>query len=291
MPPTPARRPPRLAAAFARLEADREHLARAWLVRTLERRSLEELEGLALGPLARELPLLLDVVVADLVSGRPVAGGAWLGRLAALAGSVPSRGEATAGDVAALQSVLLFVLTRELGDEPTLLAEGEAALAATFAALHAAGVEALLAREAPAPALDPVTGLSPGPELLRRLDELVEAHVRYGRPFALLMVDVDGLERVVAALGRAAGDRALARAAHAAASALRRLDTLARLDRGRLGALLPEQGAAGGRAAARRVSGAVAAAEAPERERVGLAVGVAACPDHGTEAGALLQAA
>ena len=231
------------------------------------------------------------MVVADLVSGRPVAGRPWLGRLAALAGSVPSRGEATAADAAALQSVLLLGLARELGDEPTLLAEGEALLAATFSALHAAGVEALLAQEAPAPALDPVTGLWPAPVLLRRLDELIEAHVRYGRPFALIVAEVDGLERVVAALGRAAGDRALARAAHAAAPVLRGLDTLARLDRGRLAALLPEQGAEGGGAAARRVSAAVQAAEAPERERVGLALGVVACPEHGTEAEALLRAA
>ena len=292
VPIPPARGPTRLATALARLEGDLDGLAREWLLSTLERRTLGELELLALEPLARELPRLVGGVVAEL-AGRAgsVETAEWLGRLAAVTGPGEAVGAEVALDVACLQSVLLVALARELADEPTLLAEAVGAVGATFAGFQAPGVEAILAARTAPPPPDPVTGLPSGGALDRDLGALLARHERYARPFALLLLDVDGLGRINAARGRAAGDRALRAVARAAAASVRGVDSLARTEDADVTVLLPEQDAPGAAAAAERIAAAVSAPKWHERRPVTVSIGVAVCPDHGTEAGTLLAAA
>ena len=63
---------------------------------------------------------------------------------------------------------------------------------------------------------------------------------RYSRPATIVLVELDGLDRLVATLGAAAGDRVLAATAATIRSEARTTDTVARLGPHRFGVLLPE---------------------------------------------------
>jgi diguanylate cyclase (GGDEF)-like protein len=89
---------------------------------------------------------------------------------------------------------------------------------------------------------DPLTGLLLPSEWNRIIaDEDARLH-RYGRPTTVVIVELDGLDRLVSALGHEAGDRLLPAVAHALSRNARGADHLARLGPGRFGILLPETG-------------------------------------------------
>src|SRR5215210_3816789 len=54
--------------SLARLERSRDELAKAWLVRLIERASLEEISELPTDQLARELPELISDIVGSVAS-------------------------------------------------------------------------------------------------------------------------------------------------------------------------------------------------------------------------------
>lgn len=89
---------------------------------------------------------------------------------------------------------------------------------------------------------DPLTGLLLPGEWNRILaDEDARIH-RYGRPATVVIVELDGFDRLVSALGPAAGDRLLPAVADALSRNARGADHLARLGSGRFGILMPETG-------------------------------------------------
>ena len=89
---------------------------------------------------------------------------------------------------------------------------------------------------------DPLTGLLLPSEWNRIIaDEDARLH-RYRRPTTVVVVELDGLDRLVSALGREAGDRLLPAVADALSRNARGADHLARLGPGRFGILLPETG-------------------------------------------------
>jgi diguanylate cyclase (GGDEF)-like protein len=63
---------------------------------------------------------------------------------------------------------------------------------------------------------------------------------RYRRPATVVMIDVDGLDRLILRLGDGAADRLLPAVADTIRRLAREADHVARLDRGRFGVLLPE---------------------------------------------------
>lgn len=65
---------------------------------------------------------------------------------------------------------------------------------------------------------------------------------RYGRPATVVIIELDGLDRLVGALGQEAGDRVLPALADALGRNARGADHLARLGPARFGVLLPETG-------------------------------------------------
>lgn len=65
---------------------------------------------------------------------------------------------------------------------------------------------------------------------------------RYGHPATVVIIELDGLDRLVAALGREAGDRVLPALADALSRNARGADHLARIGPERFGILLPETG-------------------------------------------------
>ena len=110
-----------------------------------------------------------------------------------------------------------------------------------------------------------------------------------GRPFAVLLVELDGVEALLAA----ERDDEIARAVDAAERALEDLarpgDAIRREAPGRLWLTLPGAGPAGARALALRAAAAVERAADHRGRPLTATVGVAVCPRDGTDADALAE--
>lgn len=89
-------------------------------------------------------------------------------------------------------------------------------------------------------ALDSLTGCLAYRAFHDRLDEEFRRADRYGRPFGLLMVDVDNLKKLNDSLGHQAGDEALVRISAALRKAARASDVVGRLGGDEFALLLPE---------------------------------------------------
>ena len=116
---------------------------------------------------------------------------------------------------------------------------------------------------------------------------------RYEQPFALLVIDVDGLKRVNDGQGHQAGDRVLVQVGLAMRRTIRAVDTPARIGGDEFCVLAPSQTAEAARPLAERLAAAVAGETAGDDADpgVGASVGVVSCPEHGDDAEALLDAA
>ena len=172
---------------LARLDRSRDELAKAWLVRLIERASLDEIRELPTERIARELPELIGDIVRE----------AWEGegdpydlskeqaeRAASLAtlrgGGREVQAADVARDLAALQSVLVHALREEIGEtEPGAIRRGgraprrghrrhpgggdggaraDALARARVAGEHRSAHRPRQSARAPAPARDPARG-------------------------------------------------------------------------------------------------------------------------------------
>ncbi|MFN2616828.1 MAG: GGDEF domain-containing protein [Thermoleophilaceae bacterium] len=289
---------------LGRLDRSKEQLAKAWLVRVIERASLEEIRALPTDRIARELPELISDLLrvaaeAESAEGIQLSGDA-IGRAAGLA-ALRAGGDFSAAelarDIAALQAVLLRALRDEFaGSEPQAFADAAERLAEAAGAVQAAAVEELVrtrSRELESQAnTDPLTGLYNLRYLQREIAQLLDVQKRYSHPFAVLLLDIDGLKRVNDAHGHQAGDRVLMQVAMAMRRAVRSVDTAARLGGDEFCVLAPEQGSeSGANLAGRLVEAIREEVVTPDNPPVGVSIGVAACPEQGEEADALLEAA
>ena len=101
----------------------------------------------------------------------------------------------------------------------------------------------VLQAEGPAPVrTDPYSGLLLPAEWSRILGDEDARIRRYGRPATIVLIELDGLDRLIAALGQGAGNRLILAVADTLSRHARSADQLARLDMGRFGILLPETG-------------------------------------------------
>src|SRR4051812_43384532 len=102
---------------------------------------------------------------------------------------------------------------------------------------------------------DPLTGLLElGPFMNALGNELGRAS-RYGRPVAVVRIDIDDFQALNIQLGRASGDRVLQAAGQAIASQTRAQDMVCRVAGDQFALLLPETDAAGGAVCAERILG------------------------------------
>jgi diguanylate cyclase (GGDEF)-like protein len=289
---------------LARLDRSKEELAKAWLVRVIERASLEEIRALPTERIAAELPDLIGDLLRAAAQAEPAEGmqlpeeaiGRAAGLAALRAGGALSAAD-LARDVAALQAVLVRALRDELaGSEPEVFADAAERLAEAAGAVQAAAVEELVrtrSRELESQAdTDPLTGLYNLRHLQREIAQLLDVQKRYEHPFALLLLDIDGLKRINDAHGHQAGDRVLMQVAMAMRRAVRSVDTPARLGGDEFGVLAPEQDSgSGANLAARLVSAIREEVVTPDNPPIAVSVGVAACPEQAEEADALVEAA
>jgi len=141
---------------------------------------------------------------------------------------------------------------------------------------------------------DPLTGLHNRRAFQARLAEETERARRSGRPFALLMIDLDRFKALNDRHGHAAGDAALAAIAAVLRQELRTVDLPARLGGEEFGVLLPDSDEQAALVAAERVRVAIAACPIVHQDAtlaVTASIGAAWYPGHADTGEGLLRAA
>jgi len=126
---------------------------------------------------------------------------------------------------------------------------------------------------------DPLTGLANYRLLLDRIDLEIKRYGRTGRPFSILLLDLDGLKKINDAYGHVAGSRALCRIAEVLRSHCREVDTPARYGGDEFALVLPETPLEQACQVAERISQRLA--NDPETPRISASVGVAEYPHDG----------
>ncbi|HYI79481.1 MAG TPA: GGDEF domain-containing protein [Thermoleophilaceae bacterium] len=295
------RRTSPLRGPLARLDRERDELAKAWLVRLIERASLEEIKGLPTDRLADELPELIgDVLTLTSESSRdiellPPGARERATRIADLRGARENVAAELLRDLTAIQVAILGSLAK---NPDGLDLEGYADIALRLAEaiglLQSVAVEGLVERQVneleSLANSDPLTGLSNRRYLQDQLRQALGIYKRYETPFALLILDVDGLKRVNDSKGHQAGDRALVQVATAMRRTLRTTDTAARIGGDEFCVLATNQNAAAAEPLAQRIVDAVDA-ETGSDSPIGISIGVVSCPEHGDDTDALMEMA
>ncbi len=195
-------------------------------------------------------------------------------------------------DIAALQGLLVETVRRDVPEsEPGAFARAVGRLVDVFGSIQGEVTRSLVESRSGGAAHDPVTGL-PGPvQLDEWLRVLLAEQRRYGHPFALALVDVDGLARINEAHGRPTGDRMLTAVAGVLRRQLRDVDAAFRLEEDEFAILAPHCDAAGLVPLANRIAELITSSQADEGPRIAIAAGVISCPTDGTSAERLLESA
>ncbi|HEX4627728.1 MAG TPA: diguanylate cyclase, partial [Gemmatimonadales bacterium] len=136
---------------------------------------------------------------------------------------------------------------------------------------------------------DPLTGLANYRQLVQALDAEIRRSSRTDRPFAIVLMDLDGLKRINDRHGHLVGSLALRRVAETLLGSCRGIDTAARFGGDEFALVLPETGDAAAWHVARRVADRVA--RDGEKPPLSMSIGVAVHPRDGATLEALLNAA
>jgi diguanylate cyclase (GGDEF)-like protein len=284
---------------ISRLQESRGDIAKAWLMRVLERASMEEIERLPTPRIARELPELVGEIARALAPEASPPTSVlleWAHRLADLTGRQGPTAPELVRDLATLQSVMLAELHRGLDrlDAVSVLAAVEG-LAELFSSMQADAVADLISSRSREldwlGTTDSLTGLQNSRYMEQHLHHLIGVQKRYGHPFAVLLLDIDGLKRINDAYGSGAGDRTLVDVATALGESIRNVDTPIRMGGDEFCILLPHQTASRAKALADRLAAAIERVESPASHPLRVSIGVVSCPQHATEAEELLDLA
>ena len=136
---------------------------------------------------------------------------------------------------------------------------------------------------------DCLTGLSNYRTLLNALEAEIQRSRRTGRPFSVLLMDLDELKQVNDRHGHLVGTRALCRLGNVLRSHCRAMDTAARYGGDEFALVLPEANAEAAERVGRRICERLAADG--ETPRITVSVGAAAFPKDGESVEALIEAA
>jgi two-component system, cell cycle response regulator len=301
---------PRLLAVV--LEAavrSRQGVAGSVMLLSVDRASLvrQASFGLPAGELAARMPVGHGIAGTVAASCRPVVVSAAHPDAGAGAPGSPAGPARAAAEPAASTQVsvplvaqgrvlgVLSVYERETGEPFTL---EDATVLADFAVQAAVAVENVqLHEEAERLSLtDAVTGSWNYRYFERRLEQELERSRRFGRLFALLLLDIDHFKMVNDRHGHQVGDEVLVELTRRITAIVRDIDTFARYGGEEFVLILPETNLVGGIAVAEKLRGAVAAAPFATRPdgagvRLSVSLGIACYPEHATSTAELLRAA
>ncbi len=136
---------------------------------------------------------------------------------------------------------------------------------------------------------DPLTGLSNYRQLVQALDTEIKRSSRTDRPFAVVLLDLDGLKTINDRFGHLVGSLALRRVAETLLGSCRGIDTAARFGGDEFALVLPETDERAAWHVARRVAERVA--RDGEEPVLSVSIGVAVHPKDGASLEALLNSA
>jgi diguanylate cyclase (GGDEF)-like protein len=136
---------------------------------------------------------------------------------------------------------------------------------------------------------DPLTGLSNYRTLINVMETEIQRSGRTGRPFAILLLDLDGLKGINDRHGHLTGSRAICRLANVLRVHSRAMDTAARYGGDEFAVVLPEAGSEAATSVSRRICERLA--KDGEVPHVTVSVGAAVFPQDGETIDALFNAA
>lgn len=127
----------------------------------------------------------------------------------------------------------------------------------------------------------------------QRMDQELERHARFERPFSLLLVDIDDFKSVNDSYGHHRGDAVLIELVARVLKVIREIDVFARFGGEEFVLLLPETDSEGGVRTAERILQTVAGRpfEGQPELPITVSIGVAGYPQHGTDQETLVKAA
>ena len=136
---------------------------------------------------------------------------------------------------------------------------------------------------------DPLTGLKNYRGLVESFEYELQRSSRTKRPFAVLLMDMDGLKKINDTLGHQAGNRAICRVAEAMRENCRSLDTAARYGGDEFAMVLPETDSESAAFTARRIEQQLCRED--EMPPLSVSLGITSYPADGDTAETLLNTA
>jgi diguanylate cyclase (GGDEF)-like protein len=276
---------------------DREELAKAWLMRLIENTALRDVGEISLPWIAKEAPPLIADILEGLTdpetaqNGDLAAEGDRLAKVARLRDG-PTAPELIPKDLATLQTLLIESLRRDVPEaEPGDFAQAVSRLAETFGTIQGAVTRDLVDQRSGGANHDPLTGLPGTSHLDEWLRILLAEHRRYDHPFALALIDIDGLGKINDAYGDEAGDGMLTAVAGVITRQLDDVDQAFRVGDDEFCVLAPHQDAAQLTPAATELAELIANSQLDEGPRLAVAIGISSCPADGDSAEKLVEAA
>jgi diguanylate cyclase (GGDEF)-like protein len=278
--------------------ASSEQLAKAWLAAIIERTPLDRVADVDLDLLATEaIPLIAGIrrAVEHAPHGAPDLPDD-VSRRARELGRARRGSGASAEiqrDLAALQSLLIASLDRAPLRPSGDVVGSARRLAEIFGSLHAAVADGQVREPDQAgPRRSDEPPVVPGSANLDgSLDGLVAEYRRYGHPFALALIELEGLREIYETHGRVSGDRMSTAATTMIRNQIRIVDHAFRVDDDAFCVLAPNVDAGKLRRMGDRLARVVDGSQADDGPRISISAGVSACPEHGHDSQRLLEIA
>ena len=181
---------------------------------------------------------------------------------------------------------------RESMNESLLLLQSFLSVKALLTLVFAAEVSERRHQEEQARQLavrDPLTGLANYRLLIERVDDEIKRYGRNSKPFAVLLLDLDGLKKINDEYGHLVGSLAICRVAEVLHLSCRETDTAARYGGDEFALVLPESNMEAATQVARRVAQRLS--QDAEEPRLKVSIGIAEFPRDGATIEHLLSAA